>query len=101
MSSRGGKNLANLHHNQNTQESSTIEELMPVSVVSKHDCIIPHENVISKLQCIMWKGVRFLKGKKSIYVSLRHRSLMREIKGIIGTVYYRARERNSSENDYH
>lgn len=37
---------------------------MPVSVISTPDCIIAHVSVISKLQCIMWKGVLFLKGKK-------------------------------------
>lgn len=62
--SLGKKILANLHHNQNTQESLTIEALMPVSVISTPDCIIAHVSVISKLQCIMWKGVLFLKGKK-------------------------------------
>lgn len=58
------KILANLHHNQNTQESLTTEVLMPGSVISTPNCIIPHVSVISKLQCTMWKGVHFLKGKK-------------------------------------
>lgn len=64
MSLGGKKILANLHRNQNTQESLTIEVLMPVSVLSTSDCIIAHVSIISKLQCIVRKGVLFPKSKK-------------------------------------
>ena len=56
--------LANLYCNRNTQGSLTIEGLMPVSLRSMPSRIIPHVSVISKLQHIIQKGVRSLKGKE-------------------------------------
>ena len=40
---------------------------MPASLISIPNHIIPHVSVISKLQCVIQKGVCSLKGKKYLY----------------------------------
>lgn len=77
---------------------------MPASLISIPNHIILHVNVISKLQCIIQKGVCSLKGKKYFYEC--HYSAAsspdEEIKETIGTKYsLRPRSKMFQKKGYH